>query len=196
MAQCLTTPTRNHEVVGSIPGLAQWAKELWCRWQTWLGSCVAVAVVQAGGCSSHQTLSLGTSICCRCDPRKGKKTQTHTEKKLKYLMFMAVVVIQTPPSLCPTLYPHGFTCPPNRSAKQALSPLFYKQGTSLKHPFNKSLWRVPDLELRGWEGKVKTKPELIGLWSDSRWNALFVCTRVRSRTLTCTSSKFLHADVS
>jgi len=28
-----------------------------------LGSCVAVAVVQAGGCSSHSTPSLGTSIC-------------------------------------------------------------------------------------------------------------------------------------
>ena len=26
MAQWLTNPTRNHEVAGSIPGLAQWAK--------------------------------------------------------------------------------------------------------------------------------------------------------------------------
>ena len=50
MAQWLTNPNRNDEVVGSIPGLAQWVKnphcrELWCRWQTWLGSGVAVAVV-------------------------------------------------------------------------------------------------------------------------------------------------------
>ena len=28
MAQWLMTPTRNHEVVGSIPGLAQWDKDL------------------------------------------------------------------------------------------------------------------------------------------------------------------------
>ena len=42
-------PTRNHEVMGSIPGLAQWVRDLALRelcysLQTPLGSCIAVAV--------------------------------------------------------------------------------------------------------------------------------------------------------
>ena len=44
-----TNPTRNHEVSGSIPGLAQWLRiqrccELWYRLKTQLGSHVAVAL--------------------------------------------------------------------------------------------------------------------------------------------------------
>ena len=35
-----------------------------------LGSGVAAAVVQAGGCSSNSTPSLGTSLCQGCGPKK------------------------------------------------------------------------------------------------------------------------------
>ena len=48
VAQGLTNPTRNHEVAGLIPGLAQGVKVLALLWygsQMGLGSCVAVAVV-------------------------------------------------------------------------------------------------------------------------------------------------------
>ena len=49
MTQQLKNPSRIHGHVGSIPGLAQWVKdlvlpELWRRWQKGLGSRVAVAV--------------------------------------------------------------------------------------------------------------------------------------------------------
>ena len=49
IAQWLTNPTRNHEVAGLVPGLAQWVniqrcRELWCRLQTQLGSRVAEAL--------------------------------------------------------------------------------------------------------------------------------------------------------
>ena len=45
-----TNLTRNREVVGAIPGPAQWVKDPMllravCRSQTRFGSCVAVAVV-------------------------------------------------------------------------------------------------------------------------------------------------------
>ena len=49
--------------------------ELWCRLQTRLGSCVAMAEVYAGGYSSDWTSSLGISICHWCSPKKDKKTR-------------------------------------------------------------------------------------------------------------------------
>ena len=39
----------------------------------WLRSGVAVAVAVASSCSSNLTPNLGTSICCRCGPKKKKK---------------------------------------------------------------------------------------------------------------------------
>ena len=49
MAQQVKNLTSIHEYVGLIPGLTQWVKDLTLpqaqrRSQTWLGSCVAMAV--------------------------------------------------------------------------------------------------------------------------------------------------------
>ena len=74
VAQQVKNLTGLPESVGSVPGLPQWVKdiqhccELWCRSRMWLGSGIAVAVVQASSCSSNSIPSLGTSICCACGP--------------------------------------------------------------------------------------------------------------------------------
>ena len=78
-AQCVMNLTSTHVDVGPIPGPKQWlrircCRELWCRSQARLGSGVAVAVVEAGRCSSHSIPSLGTSTCRRCGPKKKKET--------------------------------------------------------------------------------------------------------------------------
>jgi len=65
--------TSIHEDAGSILGLAQHCRELWCKSKTWLGSGVAMAVVKASGYSSDWTPSLETSICHGCSPKKKKK---------------------------------------------------------------------------------------------------------------------------
>ena len=67
--------------------------ELCCRSQMQLGSCVAVAVVQAGGQSSDRTPSLGPSICHGFGPKKTKQNKT--------------------PSALVTNSPHGLLCCPS-----------------------------------------------------------------------------------
>ena len=68
-----------------LSGLRIWhCQELVAQITEQLGSGVAVAVGQAGSCSSDSTSSLETSICHRCGPKKqNKKTKNKKEKEKK-----------------------------------------------------------------------------------------------------------------
>ena len=67
-------PTRNHEVSGLIPGLAQWVKiwhchELWCRSDPkllWLGCRLAVGAL-------IRPLAWEPPYAGKCGPKKLKK---------------------------------------------------------------------------------------------------------------------------
>ena len=62
------------QFLASLTGLGiQRCCEPQCRSQKQLRPCFALAVVQGSNCSSNSTLSLGTSICCTCGPKKQKK---------------------------------------------------------------------------------------------------------------------------
>ena len=69
--------------------------ELWCRLQMWLGSGVAVALVEASCYSSDLTHSLGTSICYGCGSKKTTTPQkTHKlYKKIVFLLYSNIFVI-------------------------------------------------------------------------------------------------------
>ena len=71
--------------LASFTSLRIWhCRELWCRSQTQLRSCVAVAVVWASSYSSNSAPNLGTSICLGCDPKKQKKKRKQVElRKIK-----------------------------------------------------------------------------------------------------------------
>ena len=84
MAQCLMNSTSIHEDVGlslaSLSGLRiRHCCELWCKSQAWLWLwCRSAAVADSFP-------SLGTSICCRCSPKKAKKKKKkkiHSQAKI------------------------------------------------------------------------------------------------------------------
>ena len=58
-----------------------------CMLKMWFGTGVAVA--QASGYCSDSTPSLGTSICCRCSPRKDKKKKK--EQKIFTSLFFSCI---------------------------------------------------------------------------------------------------------
>ena len=66
MAQCLTNPTRNHEVLGSIPGLTQWVKDLALLW-LW---CRPAAVAPTGPLAWEPPYAVGVAL-----KRKKKKKE-------------------------------------------------------------------------------------------------------------------------
>ena len=83
--------------------------ELQCRLQTWLGSSVAVAVAEAGSCSSYSTPSLGTSMCLRCGPKTKKKKKKKRKKDWKYQVLVRIHSNQHPQGLlwaCKIRLPH------------------------------------------------------------------------------------------
>ena len=68
MAQGNESMRTQFQSLALLSGLRIWCcRELWCRLQTRLRYCIAVAV--ASSFSSNSTTSLGTSICHRCGPK-------------------------------------------------------------------------------------------------------------------------------
>ena len=58
-------------------------RELWCRSQVQLRSCIAVAVVYAGSYSSDLTPNLGTCICYGYGPKIAKNIYKYIKINLQ-----------------------------------------------------------------------------------------------------------------
>ena len=97
VGQWLMNPTNMHEDAVLIPGLfsglrIQHCHELWCGSQTQLRYGVDVAVVQASAYSPDSTLSLETSISCRCGPKKTKRTNKQKNSFLDLMKFPLTIL--------------------------------------------------------------------------------------------------------
>ena len=103
--------------VQSLASLSGWrirhCRELWGRLRTWFGSCVAVAVMQAGSYSSYPTPSLGTCLWHRCGPKKTKgKTKRERDLHLacsvvKVCVCVCLCVSKRVSTVCNALFPQA-----------------------------------------------------------------------------------------
>ena len=73
-----TNPTRNHEVVGSTPGLAQWVKDLALLW-LW---CRSAAVAPTGPLAWEPPYAVGVSL--RSKKKKKEIAETKRNLSLSY----------------------------------------------------------------------------------------------------------------
>ena len=81
VAQWLTNPTRNHDIAGLVPGLAQWVKASGVAMCCGVGCrlCLDTAWLwRRPAAAADSTPRLGTSLYCGCGP---KKTRNKTNKQ-------------------------------------------------------------------------------------------------------------------
>ena len=113
--------------------------ELWCRSQTRLRPCVAMAVAQAGSCSSETTPNLGTSMCCKCDPKKEEEKEK--KKNICWIKLCLIIIIMI---LCFSSFlffflvflgPHlQYMEFPRLGVESELQPLSYVRATATQDP--------------------------------------------------------------
>ena len=89
MAQRLTNPTRNHEVLGLIPGLAQWVKDppllwLWCR-------LAATAPIRPLAWEPSYAKGVALEKAKRQKKKRRRKEKNHTSERLLLQLYIVVL---------------------------------------------------------------------------------------------------------